>query len=63
MRYPKTTFSINMTTTQHAKDEYEKKYKNWYQKAEELYPNYWNLSLRERMKVRDTINEAVGYSI
>lgn len=63
MIYPKECFSINEIVTENAKREYEMKRKLWYDKAEELYPNYWNLNLRERIKIRDEINNAVGFSL
>lgn len=61
--YPKECFSINESNTKNAKAEYERKYDAWYKKAEEMYPNYHDLDLRERLKVRDIINKVVGYSV
>lgn len=63
MIYPKECFSINEIATENAKREYEMKHKLWYDKAEELCPNYRSLNFRERIKIRDEINNAVGFSL
>lgn len=63
MRYPKECFCINENVTENAKREYELKKKLWYDKAEELYPNYWDLDLREKYRLRDEISNAVGFRI
>ena len=61
--YPKECFSINETNTRNAKAEYERKYDAWCKKAELMYPNYHEFDIRERMRVRDSINKAIGYSL
>ena len=63
MRYPKECFCINENATKNAKREYELKKKLWYDKAEELYPNYHKLDLREKCRLRDEISSAVGFRI
>ena len=62
-RYPKECFSINEIVTRNAKAEYDKKKKLWYKEAERLYPNYWNIDIRERIKLRDIISESIGFYI
>lgn len=61
--YPKECFSINEIVTRNAKREYDRKKKLWYKKAEELCPNYWNMNIKERAKLRDAISEKVGFYI
>ena len=63
MKYPKEVFHINEDMTKANMREYEIKYEKWHRKAEELYPNYYSMTLKERCKVRRIIDEAVGFSI
>jgi hypothetical protein len=62
-RYPKECFSINETATRNAKAEYDKKKKLWYKEAERLFPNYWDIEIRERIELRDIVSESVGFYI
>ena len=62
-RYPKECFSINEVATCNAKREYDKKKKLWYKEAERLFPNYWDIEIRERIKLRDIVSESVGFYI
>lgn len=62
-RYPKECFSINETATRNAKSEYDKKKKLWYKEAERLFPNYWDIEIRERIELRDIVSESVGFYI
>ena len=61
--YPKECFSINEIATRNAKREYDIKKKLWYKEAERLYPNYWKMHLKERIKVRDIISMEIGFYI
>lgn len=63
MTYPKELFSINEYSTRCNLAEYDRKRENWYKAAEKLFPDYFKMGLRERMKKREVINEYVGYSI
>ena len=63
MFYPKEVFSINESKTAVAKNEYENKQKIWYQKALELYPDYYKKSLKERAGLRKIIDDSIGFSI
>lgn len=62
-RYPKECFSINEIATRNAKAEHDKKKKLWYKEAERLYPNYWDIDIRERIKLRDVVSESIGFYI
>lgn len=62
-RYPKECFSINEITTRNAKAEYDKKKELWYKEAERLFPNYWDIEIRERIKLRDIVSESIGFYI
>ena len=62
-RYHKECFSINEIATYNTKREYDKKKELWYKEAERLYPNYWNIDIRERIKLRDIVSESVGFYI
>lgn len=61
--YPKECFSINETNTKNAKAAFERKYDAWYAMAEKMYPNYLSMSLRERIDIRNSIDNAIGYHI
>lgn len=63
MRYPQECFSINEDVTKNAKKEYDMKRKIWYDKAVEMYPNYFEISLKDRIKLRYIISERVGFEI
>lgn len=60
---PRELFSINETNTRRNLEAWERKVDDWYKKAEELYPAYFSMGVRERFAVRAEIDEAVGYSI
>lgn len=62
-RYPKECFSINETATRNAKAEYDKKKELWYKEAERLFPNYWDIEIRERIELRDIVSESIGFYI
>lgn len=59
--YPRSCYSYNEIATRNAKREYDKKKKLWYKEAERLYPNYWNIDIRERIKLRHIISESIGF--
>ena len=59
--YPRSCYSYNEITTRNAMREYDKKKKLWYKEAERLYPNYWNIDIRERIKLRSIISESIGF--
>lgn len=61
--YPKELFSINETLTRHNLEEYDRKRENWYKAAEELFPTYFKMGLRERLEKQEIINSYIGYSI
>lgn len=63
MYYPKECFSIREDITRENMRKYEERKNKWYDAAEELYPDYFKMNLRERMKVTKEINNYVGYSI
>jgi muramidase (phage lysozyme) len=63
MRYPRECFSINEIATQNAKREYDMKRRLWYDKAIEMYPNYFEINFKDRIKLRDIISEEVGFRI
>ncbi len=59
--YPRSCYSYNEIATRNAKCEYDKKKELWYKEAERLYPNYWNIDIRERIKLRSIISESIGF--
>lgn len=63
MRYPRECFSINEDVTRNKKSEYERQLDLWYAKALQMYPNYFEMSLRERMNICDSISESVGFDV
>lgn len=63
MTYPKDMFSIREDVTRKNMEEYDKKKKIWYDAAEKLYPNYFQMGLRERLEHREEINNYVGFKL
>ena len=61
--YPKELFSIREDATRRNLADYDNKRKIWYDAAEKLYPDYFKRNLRERLAVRETINDYVGFSL
>lgn len=61
--YPRELFSINEDQTRRNLREYDRKRDKWYETAEQLFPNYYSLPLRERMEAWKKIDAACGYSI
>ena len=62
-RYPGYIYNINEDVTRANMKEYDRKKELWYKSAEELYPNYWDIPFRERIKLYEKISEYVGFSI
>ena len=63
MYYPKSCFSANETATQAARREYDVKVKHWYKIALSVYPDYFKMNFRDRIKAREAINKQAGFSI
>lgn len=61
--YPKECFGINETITRQRKKEYEQRVDKWYEVAESIFPNYFKMDFKERLKARAVVNNTVGYSI
>ena len=59
--YPRSCYSYNEITTRNAMREYDEKKKLWYKEDERLYPNYWNIDIRERIKLRSIISKSIGF--
>jgi hypothetical protein len=63
MYYPKWCFVANETITRNNMKKYDEMREKWYKKALELYPNYYEMNRREKLKIEDEVNEAVGFKI
>lgn len=63
MEYPKELFSIREDATRNNLADYDRKRQAWYDAAEKLFPDYFKRGLRNRLALRETINEYVGYSL
>lgn len=61
--YPRDLFSINEAATRRNIEAYDRKYDAWYMKAEEMFPDYYRVGIKERTKMRDAVNEVMGYSL
>ena len=61
--YPKECFTANEAVTRVRMKEYERKVDKWYEMATSLYPNYFEMDLKERLRARRVINETIGYSL
>ena len=61
--YPKELFCIDKDITRKNLEWYDRRVSEWYATAERLYPNYFQLGLRERMALKPKIDKAAGYSI
>lgn len=63
MVYPKYVFSSREDITQRNMREYDRKKEIFYRKCEELAPDYYKMTIRERMQVRDQVEKILGYRI
>lgn len=61
--YPREIFSYREDITRKNMEEYDRKKKLFYDKCVELNPDFFNLKLRERMKVRDAVEIILGFRI
>lgn len=61
--YPRELFSINEAATRRNLEAYDRKYDDWYKKAEEMFPDFHRVSFRERLKMREKVDEVMGYSL
>ena len=63
LEYPSWVYSIREDITEKNMKEYDRMKKKWYETAEKLYPDYWKMNLKERLKVQDKVNEAAGFAL
>lgn len=65
MEYPKWVFNIREDITRENMRRYDEMKEAFYKKAEEMFPNYWSMTLveRHRNKVHDKVEEALGYRL
>ena len=61
--YPKEVYNINENITRENMRKYDKMRDNWYNKALELFPDYFKRGLRERLEIGKEVDKAVGYSL
>lgn len=61
MIYPKEVYCMRVDQTIANKREYDRKRAIWYAKAEELFPDYHKMNLRDRMEAWKIIDETVGF--
>ena len=61
--YPRELFSINEAATRRNLEAYDRKCDAWYQKLDEMFPDYHGANVREQMKMREAVDEAMGYSL
>ena len=61
--YPKEVYNINENITRENMRKYDKMRDNWYNKALELFPDYFKRGLRERLEIGKEIDKVVGYSL
>lgn len=60
-RYPKYIYSPYTNITRQNMAEYDKRKETFYKKVLELAPDYYHMSVRERLNVRDKAEKAVGF--
>lgn len=63
MIYPKWVYTPREDVTRENMRQYEEMYNKWYDKLYELYPDYPEKSLRERIRIREEIDKIMGYNI
>lgn len=61
MRYPAWVYSPREDVTRNNMREYDRTTEIFRQKCLEINPNYYGLTLKERMAVRDKAEEILGY--
>ena len=59
--YPSWVYSPREDVTKKSMEEYDKTKEIFYKKCEEINPDYYKLSLKERMTVRDEAEKVLGY--
>ena len=65
MMYPKWVFNIREDVTRENMRKYDQMKDDFYKKAVEMFPNYWEMSLvdRYRNKVNEKVEKALGYRL
>ena len=59
--YPKWVYTPREDITRENMRSYDRTKKIFYEKCEEINPDYWKLGLRERMAVADEAEKILGY--
>ena len=59
--YPSWVYNPREDVTRENMRQYDRTKETFQKKCEEINPNYWKLSIRERMVVRDEAEKVLGY--
>lgn len=59
--YPKWVYDIREDVTRQNKAKYDKAIDDWYDKAEELYPNFYNMTAG-KLEAIHHVNKVMGYA-
>ena len=62
-RYPKEVFSAREDVTRNNMKEYDRKRNLFFQTLLEINPDYYNLGLKDRIKVRENAEAILGYRV
>lgn len=63
MIYPKHIYSARIDITRRNMQEYDRKMDAIYDKCMEIEPDYYHLTMRERMAVREKAADLLGYTL
>lgn len=63
MSYPKWVYDQKIDVTLENKRQYEKMVEKWYEKALEIYPDWYEIGLVEKSKLIKEINQIMGYTL
>lgn len=61
--YPKSCYFMNENTTRNAMREYDEKKRIWYEELERYCPSYYQMNLKDRIKIRAEVDEIVGFHL
>ena len=63
MHYPKEIYSPRIDVTRRNMQEYDRRMNAIYNKCLDIEPDYYHMTLRERMTIRQQAADLLGYSL
>lgn len=60
--YPRWVYHINEDVTRQNKARYDQMINKWYDKAEEMFPDFYQLDREHKKAAAEQVDKAIGYS-